>query len=263
MYNKHYESLLNRVKYLESLVYEGKQVGTLYHVCSLPSFIFNIEHNKIEADKYANVLTFVDGSLVHTVDNGRNVYYYIGNDKDKVNWKSDEYQDKIIDLINKKGVEKHFVSFTRNQKYKVSPGNSKFARFIRIVLDGDLISENNKVMPFDFYNGDYPNWNNTAQSNGMRAGLFESEELVESPLNNLTKYIIRIEIDKSVEYADEAKKYFGITPQRLNKFIKLCMKNNLIVDNESKQHLINAYKNLCLSDNIEVSDKIISDINNL
>lgn len=41
------------------------------------------------------------------------------------------------------------------------------------------------------------------------------------------------------------------------------MKNNLIVDSESKQHLINVYKNLCLSDNIEASDKIISDISKL
>jgi len=257
----YYESLERRITDLE-IIFEGKQVGTLYHMCSLPSFIWCIEHNKIEAGKDANTITFVDGRPVHAVKLRDGIYYYLGKKPNSREWLSDEYQDKICDLMRSKGVEKQFISFTRDKKYVVSPKHGN-ARFIRIVLDGDKISDRHAIKPYDFYNGHYPNWNNTAQSDSARAHLFESEELVESPLQNLTKYIIKVEIDDSVRIAPESVKWSGITPSRLNKFIKLCKKNNISLDDISCKRLIEAYEGVCVSTNTDIDQKIIDGINSL
>lgn len=260
------ESLERRVSALESLILERKQVGTLYHVCSLPSFIYNIENNKLEAGKDSNRITYVDGSPVffkRVGHGGKRVYYWIGKRPD--NYQDPEYQERIKELIKNKGVEKTFISFTRNKRYIAQTRNAKYASFIRIVLDGDSISDSKSVRPYDIYDGDYYDPYTDAQSDRVRSRRQEAEELVESPLLNLDKYIIRVEIDPSVRYAKESPDLYGFTSKTLlNKFVKVCKQHNIKIDTESKQRLIDAYVSVFeYYTGLKINNKVLQSLKDL
>ena len=109
------ESLEIRVRRLERILLEGKQVGTLYHVCSLPAFLYNIENNKLEASSAANKILYVNGQPVFKKSVGcagnSITYYWIGKRPD--NYQDYDYQDNIMELIKSKGVENFHFSYKR------------------------------------------------------------------------------------------------------------------------------------------------------
>ena len=107
MYNKRLESLLNRVKFLESLVYEGKQVGDIYHVCTVDSYL-----------KYIKPMNILSSSGQYN------------------NW-----------LHNS---ETNWVSFTRNKRFTVETDDIFSSKvLLQIVVDGDKLSENYKIEPYN------------------------------------------------------------------------------------------------------------------
>lgn len=74
--------------------------------------------------------------------------------------------------------EKPFVSFTRNKNgWHVAGGKN-----VRIAIDGDKLSNNYKISPFDMQN--LQSWDN--------APLDEMEERVFGDINNITNYITEI-----------------------------------------------------------------------
>lgn len=61
MYSKRLESLLNRIKCLESCILEGKQVGDIYHVCTVDSYLKYIKPRDILSSS---------GRYMHWLHNG-------------------------------------------------------------------------------------------------------------------------------------------------------------------------------------------------
>ena len=157
---------------------------------------------------------------------------------------------------------KTFISLTRDKRYNVNPEKAKFSPFIRIALDGNKISNNHAIRPYDYYGGDYIDGFTGMQSNTLRANTKESEELIESPLLNLDKYIISIEIDPSVKYAVYDPERYAFTKANLNKFVKLCKQHNISIG-DSKIHLIDTYKKMCVYNEMKIDDKLIQKISEL
>ena len=158
MYNKHYESLLNRVKYLESLVYEGKQVGDIYHVCSIEAYLEHI----------------------------------LPNDELKA---SGRFKNRLYNSND-------YVSFTRNQRFAVKL-SSKYNIRIQLVVDGDSLSDNYQVGPYNYYAWpmracDYMDTNSEDTSDGFiydDPKLRQDEEAVLGPIENISRYIKEVRID--------------------------------------------------------------------
>lgn len=144
-----------RIRKLEKrLINEGKQVGTLYHVCDVKQFIkYVLPKDQLKASgKYYNGL-------------------YKGND---------------------------YISFTRNKNYTLQHDLSDYSGvFIRLVIDGDRLSDNYKVGPyndvqFDIDTGEFLD----LPSDGDDAPRYrEQEEVVKGPINNLSRYLKEIQVD--------------------------------------------------------------------
>lgn len=158
MNNKYYESLFNRVKYLESLVYEGKQVGNIYHVCSIEAYLG----------------------------------YILPNDELKA---SGRFKNRLHNSND-------YVSFTRNQRFAVKL-SSKYNIRIQLVVDGNELSDNYQVGPYNYYAWplracDYMDTDSEDTSAGFiydDPKLRQGEEAVLGPIENLSRYIKEVRID--------------------------------------------------------------------
>lgn len=129
-----------RIAKLEKQIYEAKQVGNLYHVCTLDAYLkYILPTDTLTASgKYYN----------HLYNSNR------------------------------------YVSFTRDKHFVVSTETvNNTPCIIQLVIDGDKLSENYKIKPYnDLYYGD-PEI--TDQSPEFR----ESEECVLGPIKHISKYI--------------------------------------------------------------------------
>ena len=152
------EKLLN-----EAVALEAKQVGTIYHVCTLDSYLKYV----VPKDQ-------------------------LSSSGDWYNWvyKGNEY-----------------VSFTRNKNCVVKLREDDDI-LVQIVVDGDKLSNNYKIGPYNDFAFD--------GSTGSRvkddASLREQEECVKGPIKNLSKYVKEVRID--FRYLDSSvistlKKHIG------------------------------------------------------
>ena len=145
-------SLERRIAKLERILYnEAKQIGTLYHVCTL--------------DAYLN--------------------YILPTDTLKA---SGNYKNHLYNSNN-------YISFTRDKRFVVTTYKTTSADIlIQLVIDGDKLSENYKITPYnDFaYSYDYMNKDNPKNR--------EKEEVVKGPIKNISKYIKQVNIIFSIGY---------------------------------------------------------------
>jgi hypothetical protein len=84
------------------------------------------------------------------------------------------------------------ISFTRNKLLNKTSSWLKF-RYpsVRMVIDGDRLSQNYKISPFN-YSYRRPKWDDSAY-NSERASS-ESEEIVRENIEGIKNYIIRIDL---------------------------------------------------------------------
>ena len=132
-----------RISKLEKQIYESKQVGDLYHICTPDSYIKYIYPNdQLSASgKYTN-------------------YLYKGND---------------------------YISFTRDKYFVVATETIKNSAILfQLVIDGDKLSDNYKVRPYNDFA--FTNYNYNPK-------LLEKEEVVKGPIKNISNYIKEIHFD--------------------------------------------------------------------
>lgn len=147
------QNILSRIEVLESLVrrlerttFEAKQVGTIYHVCTLDSYLKYIvpkDQLKASGDWYN--------------------WVYKGNE---------------------------YISFTRNKHFVVKLREDDDI-LVQIVVDGDKLSNNYKIRPYNDFAFD----GSTGGRVKDNASLREQEECVKGPIKNLSKYIKEVRID--------------------------------------------------------------------
>ena len=138
-----------KIRKLEKQLYEAKQVGTLYHVCTPDAYLKYIYPNdQLSASgKYMNFL----------------------------------YKDN------------NYVSFTRDKYFVVQTDTIKSSAILfQLVIDGDLLSENYKVRPYnDFVYSQYGTYYPYDDNPKLR----EKEEVVKGPIKNISNYIKEIHFD--------------------------------------------------------------------
>jgi hypothetical protein len=136
---------LNRID--EKLkVLEAKQVGTIYHVCSIKDYL-----------KYILPKDTLQAS-------GMYYNYAYGGD--------------------------YYVSFTRDKNFVIDTRSEEEVVFVQLVVDGDKLSENYKVAPYnDFAFDDEGNRKDDDPKNR------EMEECVKGPIKNISKYIKEVRFD--------------------------------------------------------------------
>lgn len=152
------KKLEQRVARLERLLLnEGKQVGTIYHICTLDDFLkYVLPKDQLSASgEFRN-------------------YLYGGN---------------------------NYISFTRDKNYVVGHLYDKPQAFIRLVVDGDKLSNNYKIGPYndghwdsmdeDPYTGEAPIVDDDEDVIKWR----ESEEAVKGPIKDISKYLKGVQID--------------------------------------------------------------------
>ena len=142
--------LEKRIARLESLanINEAKQVGTLYHVCSLKDYLkYILPHDQLSSSgQYYN-------------------YLYGGN---------------------------NYVSFTRDQKFVIDTRDEEYSFvFIQLVVDGDKLSENYKVAPYN----DFAYTKGGKLKDNEDPTRREMEECVKGPIKNLSKYLKEVRFD--------------------------------------------------------------------
>lgn len=105
-----------------------------------------------------------------------------------------------------------YVSFTRNKNYNTSHGKSDDTNvFVRLVVDGDKLSERYKIGP---YNDAY--WDRSSEDEDGRAfggltgdddtiKLREQEEVVKGPIKNISRYIKELQLDVATLDEDTVK----------------------------------------------------------
>ena len=209
MYNKRLESLLNRVKFIESLVYEGKQVGDIYHVCTIDSYL-----------KYIKPMNILSSSGQYN------------------NW-----------LHNS---ETNWVSFTRNKRFTVETDDIFSSKvLLQIVVDGDKLSENYKIEP---YNDLAWNYFGSKYDTLDEPKKRESEEAVKGPIKNVSKYIkeIRFDIrtldDKTIELImykiqNEPFKYFNFIKDKRD-YVKRLLNKSGVENGMSVKQFLAAINNV-------------------
>lgn len=154
------KSILKNVKQFESALYEAKQVGTLYHVCTLESYIKYIQPtDTLQAS----------GTFKNKLYNNRN-----------------------------------YVSFTRNQRFVIHLSSNSNIR-IQLVVDGDKLSENYKIAPYNYWAFplSYRDIDSSSDSEENNAAGFvydkpsnrQDEEVVKGPIKNLSRYLKEVRID--------------------------------------------------------------------
>ena len=151
--NERFTFLEKRLSKLESLLklkkFEAKQVGIIYHVCTLKAYLEWIApKDTLQASgKYYN-------------------WVYGGDD---------------------------YVSFTRDKYFVVGTKSVQKAKvLVQLVIDGDKLSENYKIGPYNDFAFDK---DGKQIDDGDLAKYREKEEAVKGPIKNLSKYIKEIRVD--------------------------------------------------------------------
>lgn len=105
-----------------------------------------------------------------------------------------------------------YVSFTRNRNYNVSHSKSDDSTiFVRLVIDGDKLSEHYKIGPYnDAYwdrstEDEYGNAFGGLTGDDDDASKREQEEVVKGPIKNISKYIKELQIDVTTLDEDTIK----------------------------------------------------------
>jgi hypothetical protein len=103
------------------------------------------------------------------------------------------------------------VSFTRDKNFHGVQRDS-IACGVKFVVDGDKLSENYKIQPFNYFN-------TSDKSHGSENKYYhydyydEQEEVVKSPIRNLSKYVIKVYID--LHHADCFFEGFELEDERI------------------------------------------------
>lgn len=141
------------VKLFKKYVTEAKQVGTLYHICSLSDLEYIIPNDTLSS--------------------------------------SGMYYNKLLKTDKA-------VSFTRDKNFHVDvPKVANSPIRVQLVVDGDKLSENHKVTPYnDFYTGNELDSNVYAPKSPYKIDpkYLEKEEAVIGPIKNFSKYLKSINI---------------------------------------------------------------------
>jgi hypothetical protein len=145
------EEAYEKVNELCCKLLESKQVGVLYHNTYLNGLVEILKNNQLVA--FSNP--------EHNEINFRNKDVYSDSDYDE---DSDEQYSDPTEYPPA-------VSFTRSKSYEMDP------TYVKLVIDGDKLSNNYKVVPYSHFGG---------------RKFDEMEEKVYSNINNLDKYIIRV-----------------------------------------------------------------------
>ena len=149
MNKSEFNALNKRIKILESKLLEAKQVGTLYHICTLSAYLKYI----IPTDTLSS-----SGKYMNWLYKGSN-----------------------------------YVSFTRDKKFTVETDAVYGADvLIKLVVDGDKLSEHYKIGPYNDFAYDYTG--NKFDDSDMILHR-EKEEAVKGPIKNISKYIKAIYFD--------------------------------------------------------------------
>ena len=170
--------LERRIAKLEKRLFnEAKQVGTLYHICDVKSYVkYVLPKDQLSASgNYSNFL-------------------YGGSD---------------------------YVSFTRNKNYVLGHDQSDYSGvYIRLVIDGDKLSENYRIGP---YNDAYYDRSSEDADGYAFGGLSgdddmpqrrEQEEVVKGPIKNISKYIKEVQLDVS-DLTDATMRAFSAVATKL------------------------------------------------
>lgn len=108
---------------------------------------------------------------------------------------------QIIDEnVMKMGELHQSISFTRDKNFhKRSFIFRKEGRDVRIVIDGDKLSQKYKVQPYNYFSG----WGNNSKLTAKAGGVGEdqSEETVLSDIHDIKKYIISIDLPSPDMYS--------------------------------------------------------------
>lgn len=171
----YYESLNRRIRKLESLILEGKQVGTIYHVCSLGDYIKYILRND----------TLSSSGLY------RNALY-----NDETNWVSfTRNKNYVFNKHNVNALIRLVVDGDKlSDRYKIMPYNSLaayssyYAKEYGIDI-GDM--DQDELMDLGLIDDDEIEQVKDLPQNR------EQEEAVRGPIKNISKYIKEIQIDIS------------------------------------------------------------------
>jgi hypothetical protein len=114
------------------------------------------------------------------------------------------------------------ISFTRSKRFH------HVERFIatqaRIVMNGDLLSNNYSFMPYD----DGMDAKNFWKGNPLRyapANEFEERLFTDRPITSITKYIVKVEICKNI-YLQNTKDY----AEHLQVIEAICAERNIPID---------------------------------
>lgn len=156
--------LESRLRSVEHKVYEAKQVGTIYHVCSLKDYLkYILPNDELRASgKYYN-------------------FAYGGDD---------------------------FVSFTRDKGFVLESRDDDTV-LVQLVVDGDKLSENYKVRPYnDFAFGE----DGEAKEDDFRKR--EMEECVRGPIKNISKYIKEVRFDIAAQHDLTQESDIGILKRK-------------------------------------------------
>lgn len=167
----YYESLNRRIRKLESLILEGKQVGTIYHVCSLGDYIKYILRND----------TLSSSGLY------RNALY-----NDETNWVSfTRNKNYVFNKHNVNALIRLVVDGDKlSDRYKIMPYNSLaayssyYAKEYGIDI-GDM--DQDELMDLGLIDDDEIEQVKDLPQNR------EQEEAVRGPIKNISKYIKEIQ----------------------------------------------------------------------
>lgn len=174
---------------LKKYVTEAKQVGTIYHVCSLSDLEYLIPKDTLSS--------------------------------------SGSYYNKLLKTDKA-------ISFTRDKNFFVDVPNIANAPIhVQLVVDGDKLSENYKVTPYnDFYTRDDsdPNVYVPKSPNKIDPMYLEKEEAVIGPIKKFSKYLKSIKV--IVKFLPD--KELDDIKYIIEDLIAYTTKNNIPVDLEIK-----------------------------
>ena len=164
------------------------------------------------------------GTLYHICDAKAFIKYVLPKDQLK---SSGEYTNHLYG-----GHE--WISFTRSKYYTLEHDLSQYSGvFIRLVVDGDRLSDKYKVRSyndaqFDIDSGEFLD----ADSGEDVPEYREQEEVVRGPINNISKYIKEIQLDVS-DLKDTTLKALKSVATKLKSFNADVVYNNFMKRDQS------------------------------
>lgn len=227
---------LNRIEHrilkLEKRVFEGKQVGDIYHVCTLDSYLKWIKPRDILSS-------------------------------------SGEYKNWLHNA------ETNWVSFTRNKRFTVETDDVEAENvLLQLVVDGDLLSNNHKIGPYNDFAWDVDGEKDDTWDNPEDR---ESEEAVKGPIKDVSQYIKEIRFDvrkldfETIELIEltlqnKGIKYFNFIKDK-ERITKYLLKQSNIKNGMSVEDFLKAvnnstvYEGMLFSNNIENVKQAVEDYN--